>query len=97
MHIASVDKQMLSVYVSGSGGNEKHGHGRDFLSPGHPVFQRNLGQDGTQFLFRVRKGGEPGTVERRHHFRRDNRIHANPARQQFRSPFPGQRQDGAFR
>ncbi|MNE51193.1 hypothetical protein D3C80_1458110 [compost metagenome] len=49
-----------------------------------------------QFLLGMVEAFDPAFVQRRHHFCRDHRIHADAVAKQRRRPFAGQRQNAAF-
>src|SRR5436305_4780986 len=97
MHVAAIHKQMLASNVAGPAGEEKYYHCGDFVGRGHALLERDLRKNSLKLLVWTWKGVEPLTIERRHHFSWDDRVHADSVFEQFRGPFPGEGENRTFR
>src|SRR5229473_7102591 len=96
MYIATVDYHMLPGYVTGLRRHEEQNHSSNFVGIGHALAERNLRGDLLKFFVRIWKRAKPLFVERSHHFRGEQGVHANTVGEQFRSPLACKREDRAF-
>src|SRR5258708_21101547 len=92
MDISAIHKPMLPGDMSGLARQQEDRDRGDFLRLGHSLAERNLGDDGLEFFFRIRKRAQPLAVERGHYFSRDHCVYPYAIRQQFNGPFSPERQ-----